>query len=737
MRRMGVFHRRHTAWGAALLATALLGGCKNIEEGQAAPGAVGAACGEAAECDQVQEPTCLKMPGGYCSTECLGGLFDCDDQSICEELGDQAFYCLDGCLTANGNTDCRDDYRCSARPEVFNLAGEVGVCVPKCESDADCETGTRCDTGSGDCVPRGERKTGDACSGNGQCNGGLCIQSENFRGGYCSSRCGDQFSGCEANAECTTLEGQAVCLSTCDTSSDCRGGEGYKCRQIATRNNSEGEAEPVSVCVPSCQSNAECDDGFHCDAERGDCVEGAGAPNPVGAFCNGDAECASGSCLSGARYPNGLCVGDCAGCPNDTVCGNTPDGQRCLAECATDLDCRPGYVCGADGGCTTRCTGDADCGDGLRCSGSTGRCVQPSSGGSTVDEIQIANGVRVSGQLSDELSVDIPEDAVGFAIMAEGSGNDLMLIGEMTDPSGRTIYNFQDPFGSEVRFFPSADLITQYVPSSPRSAPQAGTYKFRLIKDGGTSNVNVKAVVKRTDGAPEGGALDINFFFAKVNGLNASNAPNNADFQQAVQTMRTVYASQGIELGEVHYCDLSGGAADRFSVIDSVEGPSSELSQMFAESGRAGDLGCSPERALNFFMVQEIVGGRAGYIILGIAGGIPGPPGISGTTRSGVAVTMAGYTRNPTQLGQTMAHEGGHYLGLFHTTEAEGTAFDPLPDTPECATGADGNRDGIVDYNECKGGKGSENLMFWAAGADAEIVSGDQGFVVTRNPAVK
>jgi hypothetical protein len=98
---------------------------------------------------------------------------------------------------------------------------------------------------------------------------------------------------------------------------------------------------------------------------------------------------------------------------------------------------------------------------------------------------------------------------------------------------------------------------------------------------------------------------------------------------------------------------------------------------------------------------------------------------------------MAGYTRNPAQLGQTMAHEGGHFLGLFHTTEAEGTAFDPLPDTPECATGADGNRDGIVDYNECKSGKGSENLMFWAAGDAAETVTGDQGFVVTRNPAVQ
>ncbi|MCB9535883.1 MAG: hypothetical protein H6704_06425 [Myxococcales bacterium] len=726
-----------TRWTRLALPVALLalGGCKNITAGQAEAGNVGAACEAAGDCDQVEAAQCLRMPDGYCSASCSGGAFDCDDQSICDELGDQAYYCLDGCLTDNGNSDCRDQYRCSARPDVVNFDGAmVGVCVPKCESDSDCEAGRRCDTGSGNCVARGEKATGDACTANNQCNGGLCLKTTAFRGGYCSARCGNQFADCEPGASCVTVDGAAVCLGGCDGDGDCRGGDGYKCREVARTTDSQGDSVPVRACVPRCQSNDECGDGEHCDVESGDCVEGVGDPNPLGAFCAGDGDCASGACLTGERWPNGYCTAGCDACTG--TCNTTADGDVCLAACDADLDCRPGYVCN-DGGCTGPCKSEADCADGLVCNTSSGRCVERAQGDAQVQRVQVARGVSVSGGLSDPLTLDVPAGTLGFAILAEGSGADLMIIGEMVDPNGNTIYDFQDPFGSQVRFFPSEDVITQYVPSSPRSAPIPGTYTFRLIKDGGNASVDVDAVIKTADGEPETSALDVNFFFADVSDVEAAQAGGDADFQRAVGEMKRIYQQQGIEIGEVHYCDLPGGDAARFAVIDSVDGPTSELGQMFSVSSRAGDLGCSPDQALNFFMVQEIVGGRAGYIILGIAGGIPGPPGVHGTTHSGVAVTMSGWRRNPTQLAQTMAHEGGHFLGLFHTTEAEGTAFDPLPDTPQCDNSNDRDSDGIVAYQECGGGKGAENLMFWAAGDSAEKVTGDQGFVLVRNPALK
>ncbi len=81
-----------------------------------------------------------------------------------------------------------------------------------------------------------------------------------------------------------------------------------------------------------------------------------------------------------------------------------------------------------------------------------------------------------------------------------------------------------------------------------------------------------------------------------------------------------------------------------------------------------------------------------------------------------------------------MAHETGHWLGLFHTTEAQGTSFDPLPDTPQCPqTVYDSNHDGLMEPQECPDGT---NLMFWLNGVGQSQLTPNQQFVMLRNPVV-
>ena len=101
-----------------------------------------------------------------------------------------------------------------------------------------------------------------------------------------------------------------------------------------------------------------------------------------------------------------------------------------------------------------------------------------------------------------------------------------------------------------------------------------------------------------------------------------------------------------------------------------------------------------------------------------------------------------------------MAHEVGHYLGLFHATERTGSTpssptnfvnVDPIPDTPECLLTVDqppsGDGDLSVDPTECGVAGGARNLMFWTQGPDSlgarDQISADQAFVLVRNPLIR
>ena len=95
-------------------------------------------------------------------------------------------------------------------------------------------------------------------------------------------------------------------------------------------------------------------------------------------------------------------------------------------------------------------------------------------------------------------------------------------------------------------------------------------------------------------------------------------------------------------------------------------------------------------------------------------------------------------TKATTATADTWAHEGSHWLGLFHTTESQGNAFDPLLDAPEChAVPNDTDGDKILQLQECVG-LGADNEMFWTSVASIphSHLTANQQLVLLRNPAV-
>ncbi len=129
-------------------------------------------------------------------------------------------------------------------------------------------------------------------------------------------------------------------------------------------------------------------------------------------------------------------------------------------------------------------------------------------------------------------------------------------------------------------------------------------------------------------------------------------------------------------------------------------------------------------------LVGDTIDGSTDY--LGVAGGIPGT-----LTETPRALVVASWLANAGPdgsfnaadidlFGETLAHEVGHYMGLFHPVEIDYGYWDALSDTPSCD-----------DQSSCESALG-DNLMFpypvcnGASCISQDQLSGDQQGVKHR-----
>jgi hypothetical protein len=276
-------------------------------------------------------------------------------------------------------------------------------------------------------------------------------------------------------------------------------------------------------------------------------------------------------------------------------------------------------------------------------------------------------------------------------------------------------------------------------------------------------------------GVPATGALKVVLHFATT----ATGDPNNAlptdptalaqdpDVARVGATLKRLLAQGGVT-ADVGFDMLPDAVRTRFSAGINVDeaGPCSQLSQLFQTV-----LASAPS-ALNVFLVSALHGGTdpQGNIVVGIDGSIPGPAGLPGTVASGAAVgttdlrfasisnPRACSAANPDfancgddQTAYILAHEIGHYLGLYHTTEGDGASFDPLRDTPQCGCAqcsatpnSCATQNAQVSVSAClprasgSACGGGDNLMFWqfSQSNSRGTLTAEQGEVMRANPVV-
>jgi hypothetical protein len=151
----------------------------------------------------------------------------------------------------------------------------VGACIPRCNSDADCDGGRVCDPGaSGTCVdvrPPGGT-VGDPCTLETQatdCASGFCIPYANASGFACGAYCTlglvdgcgfDSAGGGVREAFCFEprfpgggVRDLGVCFPLCNTTADCaQSGDGWVCEpipnvELATALGRSGECLPAAL----------------------------------------------------------------------------------------------------------------------------------------------------------------------------------------------------------------------------------------------------------------------------------------------------------------------------------------------------------------------------------------------------------------------------------------------------------------------------------------------------------
>jgi hypothetical protein len=275
---------------------------------------------------------------------------------------------------------------------------------------------------------------------------------------------------------------------------------------------------------------------------------------------------------------------------------------------------------------------------------------------------------------------------------------------------------------------------------------------------------------------PAGGSLDVAFTFATTVAdgpsgqtpisLTAANAAsgNDPDLNRMLETLATLLSSAGIKLRNVSYHDLDAAVqASYASGVDvDATGVCAELAQLLRHAAAGATL--------NVFFVSQLrsSSSSSGGVIVGVDGTIPGPATIGATVASGVAVATGdlrfdrsacagapSYDACGADLtAYVIAHEAGHFLGLYHVTEQDGLAFDPLADTATCPCSlckAAQDRCGdavptpasphLMTVAECTAGTrcgGGDNLMFWILDTGSQgTLTADQQAVIVSNPLVQ
>ena len=317
----------------------------------------------------------------------------------------------------------------------------------------------------------------------------------------------------------------------------------------------------------------------------------------------------------------------------------------------------------------------------------------------------------------------VPSNGLSFTLSIFSDNNSLVYFASLTDPDASNLLDntstpniYAQTSGFGALSYGGGSML---VPYSSSFSAKAGTWSFIA------SNNDRVYLGLRTGSTPSSTTISIQPY---ITGTTWS----ASDISAALTVMSNIYSTNGITLT----------IKDTITISESQY---STISSSFSNSTTSAIISQGSTDTVNLFFVEDQLSGESAAY--GVSGGLPGPTGIASSWNGVLNFLTAhatGTTLNTQLLGETAAHEMGHWLGLYHTSESTGTSFDPLSDTAECPISRDNDSDGKVYPEECDG-YGADNVMFWtawstssqAAGKKQETISSEQKYVLKYSPIAK
>jgi hypothetical protein len=290
--------------------------------------------------------------------------------------------------------------------------------------------------------------------------------------------------------------------------------------------------------------------------------------------------------------------------------------------------------------------------------------------------IRVALALLVARQSpAGKVSFEVPGGAVSMTLVANGGlGVQSVLLSRLIDPTGADLTQTEDYYIGGLTE-EGGSTLTVTLPFRNNTPPLAGRWEYGLACRGCSEPATT--VFWKT-----GEATRFNVHVVVVSSSDIDDPATDPGLQEVMNHFYRIYGLNGLGIGSVVYSVVDSNDTYVSESDRDGNGQPDAMDRLFTNFSAYGVD--NPNDYLHVFFVESIGDGST----LGWAGGIPAPP-IAGTPHSGLIMNSLGgisYLSGADRkmMGETIAHELGHYLGLYHTTEEEGQYHDPITDTPEC-----------------------------------------------------